>query len=1010
MSDIATYKPSFSFSDILSEELRADSEQFLLFLQAYYEWMQTASITITNKTGTFQRDENVIQTKSVTVANGDIFDVSVATGVIKQVDVANNILVVKMTTNRPFDLRTLIEGETSGATATTTAITDNVLRHAGRLGDNRTIENSVDKYVEFLKDELYSTMPMDMEVDERFIAKKFKEFFRTKGNEESYKFLFRVLYGENIELKYPGEEILRVSDGKFEKARIIRVLSIDNTTDYLNQTVAGETSGALGNVVDIRKFFIGPTEISQLTLTLTSGTFLPDEKIYVVADETVNTTAYGMLTGFEIVDGGSGYGIGDNIAIESSVGTSANASVLSIKSSPITKITIDVPGYGYREGVNAIINNTGTGGTGFAARVTSIANSYVTNGYTVGETATVSIINRGSDYFKAPTITLEDTTISALGLLSNKLITIQNAGTGYAVGDALVFTGGSGANAAGNVAAVVESTSYNLLFEDDFRMISENSYDDIIKNEDWSVEGPIARVELTNFGTGYTLSGLPTITVTSSNGVSANLVSTGIQGKGATISVDVANNATGIGSIRAISIDGFGINYITGDFLFEDGDKLLLENGTERLIYEFATTANTTSVGDGNAFLRPIITGLAIDDGNWTNDDGKIDYKILQDSDYYQDFSYVIRCGLVFDQYADVVRKVIHPAGLQFFGEILIQLFIDVSPQVLSSTTEVFANVNEYIVYLEGFYDASVQTVGEIEVQSSFEMSIDISTDFNLEAERKIILSLLGDEQIVIEGLNQYNPIITLTANTETSYEALEIQKEIESLVNSNSITVSTSKEIEIELTDDVSVSRHIEIVEQINLTQDVSAADDSEKIVVLPKSANVSTNLIDPIKEIEIELTDDVSVSRHIEIVEQINLTQDVSAADDSEKIVVLPKSANVSTNLIDPILNTLGDVQILVFANDPISLLQNDTFEDEFLATVTKFNKITGTVSVSGNVVIGTGTTFDTELIPSVPFIVLPEKFIISSIANSTHMTLNVPAENVYNNVSAYKETYYF
>lgn len=955
MSDIATYKPSFSFSDILSEELRADSEQFLLFLQAYYEWMQTASITITNKTGTFQRDENVIQTKSVTVANGDIFDVSVATGVIKQVDVANNILVVKMTTNRPFDLRTLIEGETSGATATTTAITDNVLRHAGRLGDNRTIENSVDKYVEFLKDELYSTMPMDMEVDERFIAKKFKEFFRTKGNEESYKFLFRVLYGENIELKYPGEEILRVSDGKFEKARIIRVLSIDNTTDYLNQTVAGETSGALGNVVDIRKFFIGPTEISQLTLTLTSGTFLPDEKIYVVADETVNTTAYGMLTGFEIVDGGSGYGVGDNISIESSVGTSANASVLSIKSSPITKITIDVPGYGYREGVNAIINNTGTGGTGFAARVTSIANSYVTNGYTVGETSTVSIINRGSDYFKAPTITLEDTTISALGLLSNKLITIQNAGTGYAVGDALVFTGGSGANAAGNVAAVVESTSYNLLFEDDFRMISENSYDDIIKNEDWSVEGPIARVELTNFGTGYTLSGLPTITVTSSNGVSANLVSTGIQGKGATISVDVANNATGIGSIRAVSIDGFGINYITGDFLFEDDDKLLLENGTERLIYEFATTANTALVGDGNAFLRPIITGLAIDDGNWTNDDGKIDYKILQDSDYYQDFSYVIRCGLVFDQYADVVRKVIHPAGLQFFGEILIQLFIDVSPQVLSSTTEVFANVNEYIVYLEGFYDASVQTVGEIEVQSSFEMSIDISTDFNLEAERKIILSLLGDEQIVIEGLNQYNPIITLTANTETSYEALEIQKEIESFVNSNSITVSTSKEI-------------------------------------------------------EIELTDDVSVSRHIEIVEQINLTQDVSAAEDSEKIVVLPKSANVSTNLIDPILNTLGDVQILVFANDPISLLQNDTFEDEFLATVIKFNKITGTVSVSGNVVIGTGTTFNTELIPNVPFIVLPEKFIISSIANSTHMTLNVPAENVYNNVSAYKETYYF
>jgi hypothetical protein len=190
-------------------------------------------------------------------------------------------------------------------------------------------------------------------------------------------------------------------------------------------------------------------------------------------------------------------------------------------------------------------------------------------------------------------------------------------------------------------------------------MKADGSYYDIIKNEDWKVKGPIKRLELTNFGSGYTSANLPSISISTTTGSSANLVVTGIQGTSANVSVDSANNRTGIGSIRAVEVTNFGVNYTSAN-------------------------ASVSSVGDGNANLIPIISGLGIKDGVWLNDDGKIDYKIIQDSYYYQDYSYVIKSGLTFAEYSSTLKKIIHPAGLQPFGEIQILNNINVEAFILS--------------------------------------------------------------------------------------------------------------------------------------------------------------------------------------------------------------------------------------------------------------------------------------------------------------------------------------
>lgn len=79
----------------------------------------------------------------------------------------------------------------------------------------------------------------------------------------------------------------------------------------------------------------------------------------------------------------------------------------------------------------------------------------------------------------------------------------------------------------------------------------------------------------------------------------------------------------------------------------------------------------------------PRVDLLKPSDGKWdqtqnryTNNDGFIsDKKYIQDSRYYQNFSYVIKTGQTIDYWQDAVKKLLHPTGFAFFGQVLVQSF-----------------------------------------------------------------------------------------------------------------------------------------------------------------------------------------------------------------------------------------------------------------------------------------------------------------------------------------------
>lgn len=760
------HKLSLALEGFLSKNFGIESENFLLFLKAYYEWLETTKLTLVETSGTFIRGEEVIGTFSN------------ATGTIREVGIG--YIAVEKKNKLAFDQYETVRGLGSNATAKINQVKDNVIRASAELPNYRKLDSSVGDYFAYLKEELFQTMPQEYLGNKRLIASKFRDFFQSRSNEQSYRFLFKLLYDETIDFYYPGDDILRISDGNFEQQRIVRTRVNSRIFEFVNKTIRGVTSGAIGNVVTARTSFSGGIEYAEFVLNLVNGTFLPEEEIVATTDSTLKTTLFGIVTGFNIVDGGSGYQVGNNIVITGD-GFGAQAQILSVQQSPIDSLAVNEKGQGYRLGVNGIVDDTGTGGSGLKVRVTELANTYYvstpivgtvnvqtgsntvtgnfttfftsfSNGdfleigtrayqvvgrdsntlirvfpewkyesandltanlvqYTIGETSKVDVINRGSNYFESPSITLVDTLVGDLGMIDEKLIVITDGGFDYRVGDTLTFTGNNPTrHAIGQVASVEEiiryrrgiindfssevledyreiglldvldDETYDFLLEDSTRVIFENGKD-ILKNEEWDFEGSIARVELLDMGRGYdTVNALPTIEVTSANGTGAVLTVSSLSGLNAEVSVDAGNNSVGLGSIRALNILDFGLNYSNA-------------------------SVDLTELGDGNANLQPIISGLGITSGIWVDDDGKIDYKIIQDSFFYQDYSYVIRSGLVFNVYRDALKRILHPAGMIPFGEIQISSYLNV--EATATSILVLRNIQDYLIKIESFFSAA---------------------------------------------------------------------------------------------------------------------------------------------------------------------------------------------------------------------------------------------------------------------------------------------------------------
>jgi hypothetical protein len=117
----------------------------------------------------------------------------------------------------------------------------------------KDIDQTLDKFVVEFKKELAHNLP-NTEGDERFILSHIKDQYLSKGSEASYKLLFRLLFGKKVELTYPGTQMLRASDGRWnQEISVFAKVDFGNATDIVGRLVDIQTSTRLIRVLVDRK-------------------------------------------------------------------------------------------------------------------------------------------------------------------------------------------------------------------------------------------------------------------------------------------------------------------------------------------------------------------------------------------------------------------------------------------------------------------------------------------------------------------------------------------------------------------------------------------------------------------------------------------------------------------------------------------------------------------------------------------------------------------------------------
>ena len=99
--------------------------------------------------------------------------------------------------------------------------------------------------------------------------------------------------------------------------------------------------------------------------------------------------------------------------------------------------------------------------------------------------------------------------------------------------------------------------------------------------------------------------------------------------------------------------------------------------------FTFALTANNTSLYANLVYTTPAVLSASIgvlkeSQGYWLNNRGKLSDTIYlhgptennQNSIYYQPFSYVVKSDVNINNWKSVATNLIHPAGMEVFGEI----------------------------------------------------------------------------------------------------------------------------------------------------------------------------------------------------------------------------------------------------------------------------------------------------------------------------------------------------
>jgi len=665
----------------------------------------------------------------------------------------------------------------------------------------RDIDKTLESFIGDFKKELAYNLPIVVE-DERFLLSHIKDQYLAKGSEASYKLLFKLLYGKNVEVVYPGRQMLIASDGRWnQEISVFAQVDYGDADDIVGKLVDIQTAGRILRVlVDKKESLIG--EIDRIVKI---------GKSYEIA--ATGVTGQNTVT----VATNSGIEIGQLVtAPQNGGGIVGNTKVVSILGNVIT-----------------LSNNN----------INTVNSSLIFSNELYEfflDKRFFGVINPGD------LIKFQDS-FQARIVPATQSLSITQSGKDFRVGQVFELRSGAGTGALMKVTAVeddggikyAEFIKFGLGYTANFAL-SILASNDVVSAGSVNIAGTSTLTQLNT----YESSGAGTISATTSSTTVTGSGSNFGQVGGAAVGDELwTTDATPllVGVVKSIASTtsltlmglpaehdlGITSNY-SGSYVFRNSrsiGSLYAPGGTQALtvkptlndrtegfneqgyvnlgdyvdyayvdatyagtiIREFSLNFRNAQVDSDDPAIVSISLGALVKyPGYFESNNGFLDDSIyIQDSRFYQAFSYVLKLDERLASYKSAVKTMLHPAGMALFGEFEVTNNYDLSVALESLVKSLGIGLEDLIVSTD-----SSATLSTTKVLSD---TLDTPTDSTF---LKTFFSALDDtlstpDDVLTQSFGKL--LNNTTINYDEDVEAHSVTMESTSTVLETGKSLSTS-------------------------------------------------------------------------------------------------------------------------------------------------------------------------------------------------------------------------
>ena len=146
----------------------------------------------------------------------------------------------------------------------------------------------------------FESRTLNSDLDQVKFIRQIKDFYRTKGTEESYKILFRALYGQEVSIIKPSEFLIKPSDADYGFAQDFVVKPITGDPRNLKGSTLFQDAdeddanirGASGAISDVKDFLYGGEHYYQISISKDSidGNFIVPGRTRVTDPVSIGAT------------------------------------------------------------------------------------------------------------------------------------------------------------------------------------------------------------------------------------------------------------------------------------------------------------------------------------------------------------------------------------------------------------------------------------------------------------------------------------------------------------------------------------------------------------------------------------------------------------------------------------------------------------------------------------------------------------------------------------------------